>query len=178
MNGTRLFILGALAKDGPMHGHQIRRAAQQDRTELWTDIKPGSLYGALHRMAADGVVEVVRTEQEGNMPPRTVYAITPEGWEELAEHRDEALGTVRIPPDPVDLALQYTQGLSTAEVRRLMTARRDEIAERLRAWRELQQQAAPYLTGYEPLTFEHTLFRFEAELAWHDRFLDNMGDGP
>src|SRR4030081_828392 len=102
MNSTRLFVLGALARSGPMHGHQIRKAAQMDRTELWTDIKPGSLYGALHRMAADGVVGGGRTEQEGNMPPRTVYAITPEGWEELAEHRDEALGTVRIPPDPVD----------------------------------------------------------------------------
>jgi DNA-binding PadR family transcriptional regulator len=171
-----LFILGALAKDGPMHGHQIRRAAQQDRTELWTDIKPGSLYGALHRMAADGVVEVVRTEQEGNMPPRTVYAITPQGWEELAEHRDEALRAVRFPPDPLDLALQYTQDLSHDEVRALMTARRDEIAERLQGWEELQAQALPYLTGFEPLTFEHTMFRLAAELAWHNKFLDAMGD--
>lgn len=161
-----------------MHGHQIRRAAQEDRTERWTDIKPGSLYGALHRMAADGVVEVVRTEQEGNMPQRTVYAITSEGWEELTELRDEAMETVRFPPDPVDLALQYTQDLSTEEVRRLMTVRRDDIAERLRGWRELHQQASPYLKGYEPLTFEHTLFRLEAELAWHDKFLENMGDGP
>jgi DNA-binding PadR family transcriptional regulator len=171
-----LFILGRLAKDGPMHGHQIRRAAQVDHTELWTDVKPGSLYGALHRMAADGVVEVVRTEQEGNMPPRTVYAITAEGREELAEHRDAALREIRLQPDPVDLALQYLQDLSAAEVRTAMTARRDEIANKLQSWRALHAEALPHLTGLEPITFEHTLFRLEAELAWHTRFLDRLKD--
>lgn len=174
MNGTRLFILGALAKDGPMHGHQIRRAAQQDRTELWTDVKPGSLYGALHRMAADGVVEVVRTEQEGNMPPRTVYGITEQGWEELAQHRDEALRAIRLPPDPVDLALQYTRDMSNEDIATVMLRRRDEIAERLTGWLRLQAEALPYLTGLEPLIFEHTLFRLEAELAWHNKFLGEL----
>jgi DNA-binding PadR family transcriptional regulator len=174
VNSTRLFVLGALAKKGPMHGHQIRKAAQQDRTELWTDIKPGSLYGALHRMATDGVVEVVRTEHEGNMPPRTVYAITAEGWEELEQHRDEAIGGVRLPPDPVDLALQFVKDLSSDEVRELMTARRDEIVKRLAAWRQVRDQAAPYLQGYEPLVIRHNLFRLEAELAWHEEFLEEM----
>ncbi len=164
-------MLGALAKDGPMHGHQIRRQAQEDRTELWTDIKAGSLYGALHRMAADGVVEVVRTEQEGNMPPRTVYGITEAGWEELAQHRDEALRTVKFPPDPVDLALSYVDDMSAADVHAVMTARRDEIAERLAGWRTLHEEARPYLKGLEAITFEHTLFRLEAELAWHNKFL-------
>jgi DNA-binding PadR family transcriptional regulator len=174
VNGTRLFILGALATDGPMHGHQIRRTAQEDRTELWTDVKAGSLYGALHRMAAEGVVEVVRTEQEGNMPPRTVYGITEQGWEELSQHRDEALRTVKFAPDPVDLALHYTQDMSDEDVKAVMTDRRDEIAERLTSWLQLQAQALPYLKGLEAITFEHTLFRLEAELAWHNRFLADL----
>jgi DNA-binding PadR family transcriptional regulator len=169
-----LFVLGSLAKEGPMHGHQIRRAAQVDRTELWTDIKPGSLYGALHRMAADGVVEVVRTEQEGNMPPRTVYGITPAGREELAEHRATALRRVRLTPDPVDLALQYIDDLDEDELRAVLTARRDEIAAQLDSWNELHAQALPYLTGLEPMTFEHTLYRLRAELAWHNEFLDRL----
>src|SRR5215469_2379693 len=117
MNSTRLFVLGALARGGAMYGHQIRRAAQLDRTELWTDIKQGSLYGALHRMAAEGVIEVVRTEQAGNMPARTVYAITPTGREELVALRDEALRQTRLRPDPVDLALQNAQDMPEQELR-------------------------------------------------------------
>ena len=51
MNPTRLFVLGALARRGPMYGHQLRRGARLDRAELWSEVRPGSLYGALHRLA-------------------------------------------------------------------------------------------------------------------------------
>ncbi len=47
VSSIRLFILGTLAASGPLHGHQIRQQAQTDRTETWTDIKVGSVYGAL-----------------------------------------------------------------------------------------------------------------------------------
>ena len=54
MNPTRLFVLGALARHGPMYGHQIRRDARVDRAELWSEVKPGSLYAALHRLQSGG----------------------------------------------------------------------------------------------------------------------------
>jgi DNA-binding PadR family transcriptional regulator len=44
MNPTRLFVLGALARRGPMYGHQLRRGARLDRAELWSEVRPGSLY--------------------------------------------------------------------------------------------------------------------------------------
>jgi DNA-binding PadR family transcriptional regulator len=171
MNSTRLFVLGALARGGEMYGHQIRRAAQLDRTELWTDIKQGSLYGALHRMAAEGVIEVVRTEQEGSMPARTVYAITPAGREELVAIRDQALRETRLRPDPVDLALQNTQDMSEDELRVVFENRRAAIAAELASWRHLHETAAPHLVGVESLGFSHMLLRLEAELAWHEESL-------
>jgi DNA-binding PadR family transcriptional regulator len=168
MNSTRLFILGALARGGPMYGHQIRRAAQLDRTELWTDIKQGSLYGALHRMAAEGVIEVVRTEQEGSMPARTVYAITEAGRLELAAIRDQALRQTKLRPDPVDLALQNSQDMPEDELRAVLEDRRAAIAADLASWRHLREAAEPHLTGIESMGFTHTLLRLEAELAWHE----------
>lgn len=171
MNSTRLFILGALARGGDMYGHQIRRAAQVDRTELWTDIKQGSLYGALHRMAGEGVIEVVRTEQEGNMPARTVYAITPAGREELVAIRDQALRQTGLRPDPVDLALQNAQDMSEDELRSVLENRRATIAADLASWKHLRETAAPHLTAIESMGFSHTLLRLEAELAWHEESL-------
>lgn len=157
-----------------MHGHQIRRAAQVDRTELWADVKPGSLYGALHRMEADGIVEALRKEQEGNRPARTVYAITEEGKKELAMHRDGALGDARLGPDPVDLALQYTGDLPEQELRRLMGDRLGVISAQLASWRRVRDEADPYLTEMEKMTFRHTLVRLETELAWHHEVLDRL----
>src|SRR5580700_990928 len=111
VNPTRLFILGALAKHGPMYGHQLRRDARIDRTDMWSEVQPGSLYGALHRLAAEGLIEPLRREQDGQLPARTVYGITAEGRRELRALRDEALQEVRLQPDPVDLALAMSADL-------------------------------------------------------------------
>jgi DNA-binding PadR family transcriptional regulator len=184
MRASRLFILGTLARGGAMHGHQIRRTAQLDRTELWAEVKPGSLYGALHRMAAEGVVEAVRTEREGNLPQRTVYEITDKGRLELSVLRYEILRNTRLRPDPVDLALQFSQDLAEDELRALIQDRRDAMAVELTSWRHLREHADPYLTGLEPMGFDHTLMRLEAEIAWHDRLLEELPklladrDGP
>lgn len=157
-----------------MHGHQIRRNAQTDRTELWTDIKVGSLYAALGRMAAEGVIEAVRTERSGNLPARTVYAITDEGHAELSALRDAVLRDTRLRPDPVDLALQYSQDMAEEELLAAVADRRAALETELRSWRHLLEAATPYLTGIEPLGFQHRLMRLEAELAWHDLVLQEL----
>jgi DNA-binding PadR family transcriptional regulator len=174
MNSTRLFALSALARGGPAHGYQIRRAAKLDRTELWTDVKPGSLYNALHRMQAEGLVTVVRTERDGNPPERTVYAITAHGRQELIAHRDAALCDVRLHPDAVDLALQYTPDLAEEDLAAAISARREGIAARLLMLEHEFQTAEPYLVGIEPMTFQHSLIRLRAELAWHDQLLEQL----
>lgn len=174
MSSVRLFILGALAGQGPMHGHQIRREAQTNRTELWTDIKVGSLYGALRRMADEGIIEAVRTERSGNLPARTIYAITDTGRQELSVLRDEALREVRVRPDPVDLALQYSAELGPDALAAAFTNRKAALQAELDAWQLLHTQAKPHLRGTEPLSFEHHIIRLEAEITWHDRVIAEL----
>jgi DNA-binding PadR family transcriptional regulator len=168
VSSVRLYILGMLDARGPMHGHQIRREAQVDRTELWTDIKVGSLYGALGRMASEGTIEAVRTERAGNMPARTVYAITEGGRAELGALRDTVLREVGLRPDPVDLALQYSGGIDTGALIEVFRARRAALQSELDAWDRLETQAGPYLRPVERLSFRHQSRRLEAELRWHD----------
>ena len=128
MNPTRLFVLGMLAGRGPMYGHQIRRDARVDRTELWSQVRPGSLYGALHRMEAEQLIEAVRTEQQGRLPARTVYAITEEGRRELRSLRAEALREAGLRPDPVDLALAMSSDLDPETLTGFFADRRQALA--------------------------------------------------
>ncbi len=174
MNSARLFALSALARRGPMHGYQIRREAKQDRTELWTDIKPGSLYNVLHRMEREGLVEVVRTERDGGSPERTVYAVTERGRQELVRQRDAALRTVRVAPDPLDLALQYTPDLSLDGLTAAIDIRRQALATLLATYEREQRTAGPYLEGLEPMVFEHVLTRIRADLRWHEDLLHEL----
>lgn len=157
-----------------MHGHKIRTAAQLDHVETWTDIKPGSLYGALRRMADEGVVEVVRTEQDGNLPARTVYAITDKGRAALLTEIRAVLADAQLSPDPILLVLQHANQLSADEFRTAIRARRDAFASQLEYMRSLCSQAAPHLTGLEPLAFDHIFLRLEAEVNWHDLLLAKL----
>ncbi len=134
MNPTRLFILGALTKHGPMYGHQLRRDARMDRTEMWSEVRPGSLYSALHRLAAEGLIEPLRTEQDGQLPARTVYGITAEGRRELRVLRAEALQEIRLQPDPVDLALAMSGDLSEETLRGYIEDRIRVLAAQQVSW--------------------------------------------
>ena len=175
MNPTRLFVLGALARHGAMYGHQIRRDARMGGADLWSDVRPGSLYSALHRMSDEGLIEPVRTEQSGKMPARTVYAITAEGQRELRALRAEALREISLPPDPVDLALVMSGELDSDVLRgyiedriRLLTAQAAQYAHQgERTW--------PDQSAASDLVIEHTRLRIEAELAWHQAVLDRIG---
>jgi DNA-binding PadR family transcriptional regulator len=175
MNPTRLFVLGALVRHGPMYGHQIRRDARIDRTELWSEVKPGSLYSALHRMQAEGLIEPVRTEQHGNLPARTVYAITTEGRRELRALREEALREVTMRPDPVDLALAMSADLDEDALRGYFASRRQALSGRAALFARVRAHAWPDQGPADDLVIEHAMARIETELRWHDMVLDRIG---
>ena len=172
MNPTRLFVLGALVRHGPMYGHQIRRDARVDRTELWSEVRPGSLYGALHRMAAEGLIEPVRTEQAGNLPARTVYAITAEGRKELLALRAEAFRQVGLRPDPVDLAVAMSDDLPEEELRPLVADRHRALAAQLQFFRHEHERSWAEQTAADALILRHAIVRLEAEIRWHEDLLD------
>jgi len=175
MNPTKLFVLGALARHGPMYGHQIRRDARIDRTELWSEVKPGSLYLALHTLEAEGLIEPVRTEQQGNRPARTVYAITAEGRRELRALRAEALREVSLRPDPVDLALAVSDDLDEDTLREFVTSRREVLASRMASLAHERRQRWPDQTAADDLIMDHLIARIETEVRWHDAVLDRLG---
>ena len=172
MSAIRLFILGTLDRGGPMHGHQIRRAAQVDRTELWTDFKAGSIYAALPRMAAAGTIAVTHSERVGNRPERTVFEITAGGRAELRAIRDGALTATALQPDVVDLALQNAHDLPPAALRRVFESRIAAITAQTIAWQNQWDSAAPHISARESLTFAHTHLRLGAEAAWCRKVLE------
>jgi DNA-binding PadR family transcriptional regulator len=175
MNPTRLFVLGALAKRGPMYGHQLRRDARVDRADLWSDVRPGSLYGALHRLEAEGLIEPLRTEQDGHFPARTVYAITAEGGRELRTLRAEALREVGLRPDPVDLALAMSSDLDEDTLRGYLEDRIRVLATRSAEFDHHRDRTWPDQTVADDLVVQHARLRIAAELAWHELVLDQVG---
>ena len=176
MSSIRLFILDSFARHGAMHGHQLRLQAEEEHVQLWTDITVGSLYGAIKRLAAEGLIEEIRVEREGNFPERQVYAITSAGLENLARLRRDQLAELAFKPDPFDLALTRLDPATLPELPAVIAGRMAAFRTRLKETRVLNERAQPYLSLTEKLALQHRERRLQSEIAWPEELTSVMAE--
>lgn len=174
MSSIRFYILGALASEGEMHGHQLRQLADQEYVTLWTDISVGALYGALKRMASEGLIEASRTEREGGYPERQIWRITPAGRSALEQLREQGLGEVVFRPDPFDLAMSRLEREQLAAFPAVLEQRLQRLRAMLAHERAKIGEIAHKLSLAETLVVRHRDARLKAETAWHASLLREL----
>lgn len=176
---TRVVLLGALARVGPMHGYAIKQTLHEWYMDFWADVKPGSIYAGLKRLVVEGLIEEVGTSRDGNRPVRTTYRITSAGQVELRR----LLRSFWTPPmrvaRPVDMALNFVTELPADEIEPL-------LRERLQA---VQNQIALFGPELRPRfddaarqarvddLHEHELRLLEAERDWCEHVLERLESG-
>lgn len=154
-----------------MHGHAVRLLAEEEHIDEWADVSPGAIYGAIKRLAADGLIAGVRVEREGNYPERQVYEITDAGREALRGIRADALAAIVYRTDPFDLAMARLGAENLDGLRTTLEARLAELRSRLEADERKQARIAQYLTLTERHIVRHDSFRLAGEIAWHEELL-------
>jgi DNA-binding PadR family transcriptional regulator len=174
MSSIRIYILGALADEGDMHGHQLRQLAEQEHIDQWTDVSVGALYGAIKRLAAEGLIEEVRTEQVGGYPERVIWRITPDGRSALRSLRLDALGEVVNRADPFDLAIARPDVDALAEIPAVVQARVANLRTMLEDSESHTRRISRYLSDLEVMVMRHRADRLRAEIAWHDDLLERL----
>jgi DNA-binding PadR family transcriptional regulator len=166
MSSIRLFILSSFADFGPMHGHLVRNLAEKMKVPMWTDISVGAVYGAMKRLASEGLLREQRSEREGNRPTRQIYEITDEGRRVLDQLRGEGLREVWLKPDPFDLALTRMDAKTQKQFPTIIAERlknvRAVLAERKRMHEEIRAHVGPS----KQWAFRHGDYRLEAEIAY------------
>jgi DNA-binding PadR family transcriptional regulator len=184
---TRLTLFGLLASK-PMHGYELRQQMQQFDMKAWVDIQPGSIYAALPRMAAEGLLEVVEVTQDGNRPAKTVYRITRAGRAELARLLGDAWAKPASMAQPVDVALFFMWHLPPAEIAthledRLATL--DDSLEHIERNRSFAFGAIEAARGQAPTQyfemmldlFDHARQIVTTERSWSARTLERVRAG-
>jgi DNA-binding PadR family transcriptional regulator len=174
VSSIRLYILDALVVEGPMHGHQLRLLAEKEHVHDWTDISVGAIYGALKRMAAEGLIEEVRSEREGAYPERQIFGITDAGRVALSVTKREALREIVVRADPFDLAM------SRLDQDKLETLT-DTLAARIARLKAMVIEAeahlasiSRYLTFTERIVMRHKAAKLAAEVQWHEELFSQL----
>ena len=174
MSSIRLFILGALDIEGEMHGHQLRQLAEKEHIDMWTDITVGGLYGAIKRLAAEGLIEEARVEREGSYPERQVWRITELGRESLHTLRHQGLSEIVMRPDPFDLAVARLDLDEVDALPAIIEARIERLRSMLAESEAHTRFIERYLSVGELHVMKHRADRLRAEITWHEELVRKL----
>jgi DNA-binding PadR family transcriptional regulator len=108
-NPLALAVL-ALLFERPMHPYEMAATLKQRHKGESIKIRYGSLYTVIDLLAKRGWIAARETSREGKRPERTVYVLTPSGYDELRAWMQDLLR------DPVREYPQFTAGLSLLPV--------------------------------------------------------------
>lgn len=128
----------AILSFGDATGYEIRKQSTEGRFSYFDDASFGSIYPALARLEADGLV-TVREELQTGKPVRKVYSITPAGRADFIASLCEpqapdtfkspflliALNADRLSPDVLRRALERRKAQVLEELR-LLTGDEDD----------------------------------------------------
>lgn len=179
MSTTRLMILGLVRWMQPVHGYDVKRELESWQADEWTTIATGSIYHALRKMAEDGLLEEVSTEQVGARPARTTYRCTAKGEQEFEELLRRYWWNYETPTDPFQAGFAFLPALPADEAvaalrNRARLLRLVVDTHRFAIASDWVRKTKPNHVAW---MFELIIDRLEVEVAWCERIATRIEGG-
>jgi DNA-binding PadR family transcriptional regulator len=160
----------AILSFGDATGYEIRKESTEGRFSYFDDASFGSIYPALARLEADGLV-TVREETQAGKPSRKVYSITEAGRAEFVSSLCEPQAPDTFKSPFLLIALNAAQ-LPPDVLRRALDRRKTQVEDELRLLTECK-----YADGPTPHTgSEWTRNYGIACMNFTLRYLEDHGD--
>lgn len=180
MSPLRLLILGVLRIFQPANGYRVRKELESWSADRWTTIAYGSIYHALSKMTDEGLIEPVdTTEQTGNRPAKTTYAITDRGETEFHRLLREQWWDVKPVRDPFQVGLTFMDSMPRDELLAVLRHRAGQLRLDLESneWaarlKTTPPEAPRHIAENMRLAAAHT----EAELQWTEEVIEKVERG-
>ena len=160
MDERALLLLGLL-KSQSQHGYQLNEFIEKNLSRV-TDMKKATAYAILDKLKAAGLIAET-VEQEGNRPPRKVYAITPAGEAEFHRLLVSTLSATDRLVLAGDIGLMFLDHLPPQEALACLEARLTAAEARLAAHAQTPQHG--HGIGVD-LAVEHIQVLLRADRDW------------
>jgi DNA-binding PadR family transcriptional regulator len=163
---VRLVILGLLRQQ-PLYGYEIKHIIEEDMGD-WTSIAFGSIYFALSKLAGEGMIKHVATEQDNNRPSRHIYEITKAGQKEFLRLLRETWSELERQYFAIDIGVAFIDALPRDEIKGYLYKRvevLESILQNLNAHQQEQLERVE-VPKSAAVVFEHSRAHLAAELSW------------
>lgn len=174
-----MMILGLVRWMQPVHGYDVRRELLSWNADKWANVQPGSIYHALRKLAEEGRLREVATEQVGARPARITYEITPKGEDEFQNLLRGLWWNIGEVVDPFFAAFSFLPALSRDEASAALRNRARSLRsvnDSLRSAMESgwMKQGRPTHVAW---MWQLSIARAEGEIAWCERIADLIDAG-
>jgi DNA-binding PadR family transcriptional regulator len=162
-------ILGTLER-APLHGYQLRKRLGEELGPFRA-LSYGSLYPALKRMAAAGLVDMEERATKGSRRSRISYRITDAGRAKLQDELASA-GASSWEDGTFDVRFSMFDRTDPATRLRILEGRRTRLAERLEETSNALRRVRDRHDAYTAELQRHGLETVEREVEWLDRLIE------
>ncbi|HEY7849392.1 MAG TPA: PadR family transcriptional regulator [Ktedonobacterales bacterium] len=168
MDERTLLLLGMLRIES-QHGYQLNEFIEHNLGRV-THMKKPTAYALLDRLEQSGAI-TSRLEQEGNRPPRKVYAITEQGEQLFLRLLSETLAAAEPYVIAGDVGLMFLDALPLAEALVLLERRLQSVREQIA---EIEKVPVHKLGIGIDLAIEHQAILLRADEAWLARLIERL----
>lgn len=166
MDHHALLLLGLL-KNQAQHGYQLNDFIEKNLARI-TDLKKPTAYALLERLRESGLVEA-KLEQEGNRPPRKVYALTQNGEVEFLDLLRVELSHAEPISSPDSAALMFMTQLEPLERIKCLETRLEQLKTHI-----ANLERVPVHKSAVNLALERQMVLLKADHDWLEGVLQNL----
>ena len=167
----------ALLREAPMHPYQMQQLLKERHKDELLELKRGSLYHAINRLMAAGLIEASDTGRSGRRPERTTYRITVEGRQELIHTLQQMIGIPRHESSEFMAALSFLLHLDHKDAVEKLEERARHIEEELNLSANRLRTAQERVDRINLIESEYLLAMRRAELKWVRSLIPELRSG-
>jgi DNA-binding PadR family transcriptional regulator len=160
-----------------MHPYEIQRLIRDWHKEEFLVLKRGSLYHAIERLQAAGLIDPVETSREGRRPERTIYRLTEAGEQAAPRWLREMLAQPARDSTEFFAALSFLAVLAPRDVSEQLEERARVLALEIAGWKTALAEMVPRIGRLPMIEVEYARAMREAELAWVQTLLNDLRMG-
>lgn len=167
----------ALLREAPMHPYEMQRLLRLRHKDEILVLKRGSLYHAIGRLLAQGLIAVKATGRDGKRPERTTYQITPSGLNTFVGTLRKIVAAPRHESSEFMAATSFLIHLNPEEAATHLEQRAQNLNAEVRNRAAGLAAASPEVLRINLIESEYLLAMLKAELAWVERIKKEIQAG-
>lgn len=168
MDNRSLILLGLLMAQS-QHGYQINEFIERNLSTI-TDMKKPTAYATLDKLSKQGYIEV-KTEQEGNRPPRKVYSINENGRKYFFELLINNLSSADLINYQGDIGLMFIDHIPLNQA---LSALENRLQESKKTVTILKQTPSHGAGIGVDLAIQHKIIMLEAENSFLEKTVAHL----